>query len=122
MTVREYLQDLFEPEKYFKFYEMFETGSDMASGEAFREIFGFSLEDDYIGLEDKVSNFVDAADTQFFCLSENFEDTVDKMFIIPMLKSAGDITYIKKFFNYDEYFDTLIDSGYMEVDGYIFAA
>lgn len=122
MTVKEYLQDLFEPEKYFKFYEMFEMGSNLERGEAFREIFGFSLEDDYLEFNYKVNAFVDAADAQFFCLEENFEDTVDKLFIIPMLKNAGDIDYIKKFFNYEEYLDMLIDSGYMVVDGYIFAS
>ena len=109
MTIKEYLEGLFESKMYLKFYEIF--------GDRFE----FSLEDDYSQFEKKVNYFVETADIEFFCLEENFEDTVDRFFIIPMLKNMVDISYIKKFFNYDEYKQTLIDNGYVVKDNYIFS-
>lgn len=109
MTIKEYLEGLFESKMYLKFYELF------------GDRFGFSLEDDYSQFEKKVNYFVETADIEFFCLEENLEDTVDKFFIIPMLKNMSDISYIRKFFDYESYKQMLIDRGYTIEDNYVFS-
>ena len=94
MTIKEYLDGLFESKMYLKFYELF------------GDRFGFSLE---------------TADIEFFCLEENLEDTVDRFFIVPMLKNMSDISYIRKFFDYEAYKQMLIDRGYTIEDNYVFS-
>lgn len=109
MTIKEYLEGLFESKMYLKFFELF--------GERYE----FVLEDDYFEFEKEVDWFVNTADIEFFCLEENLEDTVDKFFIIPMLKNMSDISYIRKFFDYEAYKQMLIDRGYTIKDNYVFS-